>query len=294
MVNSKKILIIYNPNAGQKKAKLFRQVVHILKAFGAEIAVIETQYAGHAQIIAKEYRKGPYDIICAAGGDGTLNEVLNGLQPSALAVGIIPLGTANVMAKELNIQETPETISATLLSDVQKGCWLGKQEERYFSLMVSVGTDAKTINDVNLALKKLVGKSAYVLSFLKQILFYRPVAYEVMIDDVPYHAGAVIITKGKYYGGKFICAPKADLSQKEFHVVLMTEKDRWAALTNAVKMVLNWIPQDKSVQIVVGKTITIRSDCPASYQIDGDPGGRLPLTLSLSDTPVSILCGPID
>jgi len=289
MVTHQKILIIYNPHAGQKKRGLFAQTLALLRTASAEIDIKETTYAGHAREIAKKYKDGPYHKICAAGGDGTINEVLNGLYPCNLPLGIIPLGTANVLAKEILPAETPVIISKAIMEGTPKHCWLGKIEAQYFSLMVSMGPDAQTVLNVNLSIKKAIGKAAYALSFLKEIIFYRPVKYQVTIDGAVQQASAVIISKGKYYGGRYICAPDADLEKREFHIVLFKKTGRFSALGYALKMIFNMIPQDKSVEIITGKYITVHSDPIVSFQKDGDPGEKLPVTITLSNATIPIM-----
>ncbi|VAW06128.1 Transcription regulator [contains diacylglycerol kinase catalytic domain] [hydrothermal vent metagenome] len=290
MANPQKILVIYNPRAGQKKRRIFRQTLDHLKASAITVDVRETRYAGHAREIACNYKDGPYDKICAAGGDGTINEVLNGLYPSPLPLGIIPLGTANVLAKEISLIENPEKISEIILQDNRKDCWLGKVNGQYFALMASMGPDAEAVNEVNLSLKKKIGKAAYILSFLKQILIYRPVMFKVQANGKTHYASAVIISNGRYYGGEYLCAPDADMTKREFHIILFRKKGRFAALAYALKMITNKIPRDKSVQTVTAKNITISADQATHYQTDGDPGDFLPANITLSERPVSILC----
>ncbi len=291
MTSRQKILVIYNPCAGQKKRRFFQQALDLLKASAGKVDVMESSYAGHAREIARKYRDGPYNKICAAGGDGTINEVLNGMYPSPLPLGIIPLGTANVLAKEISLTESPERISETILQNTRKNCWLGKANGRYFALMASMGPDAEAVNKVNLSLKKKIGKAAYILSFLKQILIYHPVTFKVQAGDKTHYASAVIISNGRYYGGEYLCAPAADMAKREFHITLFRKTGRFAALVYALKMIANKIPQDKSIQTLAAENIAVSADRAAYYQTDGDPAGRLPVNITLSEKPISILCG---
>jgi len=284
-----KILIIHNPAAGQKTTKLFGRTLALLRASSSQIDIKETRASGHGRAIARTYKNGPYDKICAAGGDGTINEVLNGLYPSALPLGIIPLGTANVLAKEILPDEKAETIAKTILDGTAKDCWLGKIQDQYFSLMVSMGPDAQAVIAVNLSLKKIIGKAAYALAFLKQILCYRPIVYQVTIDGKAHPASAVIISKGQFYGGAYVSAPDGDIGKRAFQVLLFQNTGRFAALGYALKMIRGKIPYDKSVTIRPGTNITVSADHPACYQKDGEPGGQLPITITLSDAPLSLL-----
>ncbi len=283
------ILMIYNPAAGRARTRLFDRVVSCLRAAGAKVDIKRTEYAGHARDLAQQHRQGPYDRICAAGGDGTINEVINGLYPAPLPLGVIPLGTANVLAKELLSRESAEVIAETILHGEMKKCWLGTAGDRYFSLMASMGPDAEAVRRVNLRLKKHLGKVAYALAFLQQILTRRDATYHVTIDGKDHQAAAVIITRSKYYGGQYICAPDAGLDRKAFQVILMTKHGRRAALGYAVKMLRHKIPSDRSVRIIPATSLTIRADRPAACQLDGDPGPGLPLSLGLAQQPLTVL-----
>lgn len=286
-----KIAIIYNPTAGKQKARLFSDIIARLKTQDIELDLYQTCYAGHAIKIARDLKNAPYDKICAAGGDGTINEVLNGLYPSSLPLGVIPIGTANVLAKVLYPDETPKTITNVLVNGTEKNCYLGKSDKQYFSLMVSMGPDAEAVATVNPLVKKYLGKTAYALSFIKQIICYRHVTYDVDIDGTSHKAAAVIISKAQYYGGKYICAADADIGEKIFHISLFTKKGRWQALIYALKMISNKIPCDHSVEVITGNKIRIHSSQSASYQIDGDTGRKLPVSLSLLDQPITLLTG---
>lgn len=291
MRNTPRLLIIHNPNAGQKKADLFRAVIDELRSRDVPHTVVETTHAGHATEVAREFREGPYDRIVAAGGDGTLNEVINGMYPSALPLGLIPLGTTNVLAKEILPDETVATITDVLLQGASLTCWLGRAADRYFAFVVSAGPDAEAVNRVNLPLKKILGRTAYGLSFVRNLLWHRDIIYTVTVDGTTHEVGMVVVTRSKFYAGDYICAPDADLSHRSFQVILLPRHGRLPAIIYALKMILHKIPQDKSIRIITGATVEIRANQPAHYQIDGESGGALPLSLSLSQQPVSLLTG---
>lgn len=297
MNSAMRIVIIYNQQAGQKKTRLLDQVKNALETAGHAVDIINTTAPGHATSLARHYKEGAYDVICAAGGDGTIREVLAGLYPSPIPFGIIPLGTANVLAKEILPNEKPATIARVILQNHYKSSHLGivqrknRADDAYFGLMASVGPDAESVHHVNLRLKNHIGKAAYALSFLKQVLCRPPVTYRLTIEGVTYKVGAAILSKGKYYGGRFLCAPQADLSHPEFQVVMMPEIGRRAALVYAWKMLRNQIPSTPSVTTVTATAVYIESDRPACLQIDGDPGGPLPASFCLSEGSVTLLHG---
>lgn len=292
MTRQKHILIICNPKAGQNKSALLERVLKKIIAAGTNIKVIQTEYAGHATEIAQAATSAGYDKICAAGGDGTIREVINGIYPAQIPLGLIPLGTANVLAKECLSDETANSIAEAILGQSTLDCWLGRSSSGYFSLMASVGPDAESLIQVNLGLKKYFGKTAYGLSFLKHLVHYKPVLYRLTIDGVPYSAYAAIIAKGRYYGGKYICTPDAKLTERLFHIALMIKPGRLAALSYALKMMFNIFPKDPNVKMVTGTSLNVTASRPATVQIDGDPGGGLPAHFSLSAHTIPLLVSP--
>ncbi len=285
-----KILIIYNPTAGQRKRQKFGQVISLLKESNVTVNVLESQAAGHAEQLAAENGGANYDLIAAAGGDGTINEVINGHYPSQKPLGLIPLGTANVLAKEIGLDETPAGIVAALLSGNSIACRLGSINGRLYSLMISVGLDAFVVAEVNLGLKKSLGTGAYALSFLKQLIVSPKVVYTVTVDGQKYTAAGAIVTKGRYYGGKYICAPDALLTDDSIHVVILQGKGCFANMRYAWAMFANKLPLARDVIIIKAKEIAIKAqEGQVPFQVDGDCGGKLPVTICLSEKLINIV-----
>src|SRR5205814_703937 len=106
----RRILAVFNPVAGGNRRANFDRVVTALRAHGCTVSVVETARPGHAEAIARDAQADDFDIIAAAGGDGTINEVVNGLADRPMNLGLIPLGTANVLASEIGHGRTPEKI----------------------------------------------------------------------------------------------------------------------------------------------------------------------------------------
>ncbi|MDG1996239.1 MAG: diacylglycerol kinase family protein, partial [Emcibacteraceae bacterium] len=149
------IKIIYNPNAGKKSKEMLFNVLTELEVHKVRYDLEATQYAGHGIKIAKRLSKDDnVNLIIAAGGDGTINEVLNGIIGSSKKLGIIPLGTANVLAKEIGLKIHPKHIADTLIKQKSVKIFPAMINKKYFSLMASIGYDAHAVQNVNLKLKK--------------------------------------------------------------------------------------------------------------------------------------------
>lgn len=283
-----KILIIHNPRAGQRAQGRLQAVLDILRRNGLEISLQETTSGDHARKSAAE-QATDFDMIVAAGGDGTINDVMNGLYPLQTPLALIPLGTANVLAKEIGLSMKPALIARTIMEGEILPCWPGMVGTRYFSLMLSTGPDAHIVRSVSLPLKKIVGKWAYVFAFLKYLLSPPDITYRVTIDGALHEASAVIVTKGRYYASRYLCAPEAHLGTRKFQVILMEKSGRSSLLRYAVALTSSRIFKLKDVKILPAENVLIESDDNSPVQIDGDVAGMIPVKIGLAHSSLNLV-----
>ena len=287
----KRLLIILNPTAGGGRAnRKFSHIVDKLKRSDLTITVIETEYAGHGRLIAEQNVGNNYDMVVAAGGDGTLNEVLNGIYPHQIPFGIIPLGTVNVLAKEINLKCNADDIADCLIESHIVPIWIGVSNDQYFFLMVSAGLDSLSVAHVSSRLKKLIGKSAYALSFLWQVFKSKNVSYEVNENGKTHTASNVIVSNGRLYGGQYICAPEARLDEKCLYLLMATRTGRFNSIKYAYLMLTQQYPYCNSViSMPITKAIIRCNDANMPIQIDGDYGGNLPVEIGISEKSVNLV-----
>ncbi len=170
-----------------------------------------TKYPKHAMKLAKD-AKNDYDLVIVAGGDGTVNEVINGIANSKTALAIIPFGSTNVLALELgipfNVKKASELITNGKKIKMDLGYAKTNQESRYFSMMLSVGFDASLIKQINSKFKKRWGKWAYPLAGVKHLFKYK--WQNIHVKHKTHSIGYfVIISNSKYYAGEYQIAHKA-------------------------------------------------------------------------------------
>src|SRR6185503_18609071 len=213
--------VIFNPTAKGEKAKRFRR--H-LDAIGAECALKPTTAPGGGRALAAEAVREGFEVIVAAGGDGTLNEVLNGIgdEPDAFSrvrLGVLPLGTVNVFAREigmpLNLHRAWTVIrrgreSAIDLPQVEFGA-TGVSERRWFAQLAGAGLDAHAVELVDWNLKKKTGYLAYVVAGLKALRGEQS-KISTEHNSRPLTGEQVLIGNGRLYGGPFAVFPNANLS----------------------------------------------------------------------------------
>jgi len=285
----RRILVVFNPAAGGARRARFGRVVKSLLKHGCNITVMETAAVGHAETIARDISVADFDVIAAAGGDGTINEIVNGLIGKDIALGLIPLGTANVLADEIGLGRGADQIARTLASGPIKAIRVGRANGRRFTMMAGVGFDANVVHGVSLPLKKKVGALAYVWQALKQATFGRFDACDVTIDGAAHHPTSVVICNGRRYGGPFIAAPDASVNDDRFYVILMNGRGWFSVLRYGIGLMLGRLGHLHDVLLVPGREIVVKGVDQQPVQADGDIITTLPLTVTVDTAPLRVV-----
>ena len=300
-----RICVIFNPAARGNKARHFRR--H-LDEIGGRCAFKATAAPGDARRLAAEAVADGFDLIVAAGGDGTVNEVLNGLgdAPDGFGrarLGVLPLGTVNVFARELKIPLRLERAWQVLQRGNETKIDLpraefaadGKRQRRYFAQLAGAGLDARAIELVNWQHKQAVGPLAYVLAGLKALGEKKPAisASPRPAGDTPpggpraadSGAGAagelVLIGNGKLYGGPFEIFPGADLRDGALEVCLAPRVD-WPWLLRCVpEFVVRQRLPEQWVRRFRAAEFELTGEMAASFELDGEWAGRLPVVFAV-------------
>jgi diacylglycerol kinase (ATP) len=287
--NSRRVLVIFNPTAGARRRRKLDRVLRELARLGCAVTLRATQARGDAEAIARAADPAAYDLVAVAGGDGTINEVINGLAASPLPLALIPLGTANVLAHEIGLRLNARDIAQTTAAGAARDVYPGQVNDRRFVMMVGIGIDARIVEGIDPRLKRVGGKLAYVVSGFLSILRDRPVRYRLTIDGAPYTAAAAIVAKGHFYGGKFVLARDARLDAPTLQVVLLERPGRWNVVRYGVAIALGRIERLPDVRIVAARTVTIDGKAGEAVQADGDLAARLPLAISVAESPLFLI-----
>jgi YegS/Rv2252/BmrU family lipid kinase len=289
------VIVIYNPAAGQRRSGRLWRVLDILSGNGIQVALQETRYAGHAKILAREAAQQSGRLIVAAGGDGTIAEVANGLAGSSARLGVIPLGTANVLARELNLPRTPRAVAAALAFGRTRALWPGIARgvgpDRLFVQMLGVGLDAQVVHRLPGALKRALGRGAYVVQTLRELARYDYAPIRLRIDGQAAEAGSVIVTKGTLYAGQYMLAPGAKPGEPGFSVALFERSGPWSALMYGAALPLNLLPNAPGLRLIRASHVEILGHGQVPAQADGDPAGAVPITVVDAKSPIQIVIG---
>ncbi|MFL5285754.1 MAG: diacylglycerol/lipid kinase family protein [Rhodopila sp.] len=289
------MIVIFNPAAGRRRAHLLWRVLDVLVANGVRLDLAETHRAGHAEALAREAVLHGEPMVVAAGGDGTIAEVANGLIGSGTRLGVIPLGTANVLAHELGLPFAPRAVAAALAFGRTSPLWPGQANTldgtRLFVQMLGVGFDAQVVHNLPFPLKKVLGKGAYVLQSLREMSRYPFPSIRMLIDGAEAEAASVIISKGRLYGGPFRIAAGAVPGEPGFSVVLFERSGPAAAMMYGAALPLNLLAHAPGVRHVRAQRIEFLQNAAIPAQTDGDQAGWAPLSVTDAPAPIQVVVG---
>jgi len=290
------MLVIYNPTAGRRRVRRLWNVLDLLIAHGVRLEVVETGYPDHAREIARDAARRGAALVVAAGGDGTIAEVAGGLGGSGTSLGIIPTGTANVLAHELDLPTDPAEIASVLVSGRTRDLWPGVIESdigtRLFVQMVGVGFDAHVVHHISRPVKRALGRGAYVVQTLRELPRYAFPPIRLTVDGQEMEAGSVIIAKGTLYGGPYLLAPDARPDEPGFSVAVFEHGGIAHALLAGAALPLNQLGRIPGLRHLRASEIVVQAPAeklPA--QADGDPAGQTPLLVRDAAAPIPVLVG---
>jgi len=272
------IKLIANPIAGGDARQKIERARSCLEAQGCRVDLTLTAARGDARRAAAIARQAGCDRIVAAGGDGTLNEVINGLAPSAIPLAFLPLGTTNVFALEAGIPFDVERACVIAIRGTPQPVCLGLAGDTRFLLMAGAGFDADVVYRVSGSLKRWTGKLAYLVSGMRTLTGPPPAALEVVREDGTILSGYhVIIGNGRLYGGRFSVTPDASLREEALDVCLFLQKSRLSLLRCAARIAAGRRLAAADAESFKTRSVTVRG-AGVPVQIDGDFLGRLPMT----------------
>ncbi len=298
---AEKIILIGNPIAGGGAAFKIKRASDFLISKGYDVKLMFTGRKGDAEVFAAEAASQPVRLVIAAGGDGTYNEVANGLVRSSVPMAILPLGTTSVLALELNIPHAVKKALDIALNGTIETVHLGKitltrddslshqtsRVTRYFLLMAGIGFDAEATLAVNQRIKKFTGKVAYFLSGINTLLNYSPRPITLSIRQGPTDSApasnmtgySAIIGKASCYGGTFKATPDARLTEPDFYVFVIHKKNRRSLFRYIIGVIRGKHITFRDISYFKADEIIVEGESPV--QLDGDYEGTTPAKLEI-------------
>lgn len=218
------------------------KVTAALTGCGFSPELFLTRSAGDATLIARRTcaeQREPF--IVAGGGDGTVNNVINGLVPGAATLAVLPLGTSNVLARELGISSVVDAlqrIARGATRPLSVGLLEMAGEKHYFSLMAGIGFDGAVVEGVRLGEKKWLKQGAYLLFAIRYLGNWERDRFEVIADGERRECHSLVVCNASRYGGGFVLAREADIFSPGFRVVCVKGATRRGYLWFALKVLI--------------------------------------------------------
>jgi len=298
--------VVYNPASGRRRARRRAQIeeaARILSASHVDAAIVSTTSAGSATQIARDAVRGGCEMIVVCGGDGTINEVVNGIAGTRTPLAILPAGTANILAKELripwNIPAAARLIPKSRLVRIALGAATWRRSlpeapedssrkssfsrERCFLCAAGAGPDAAIVHGVRLGHKARLGILSYWLEGFRQFLSYPFPRFRVASPERELTASLLVVGRTKHYGGPFRITTGASLFEDQFEVVAYAGRSRMNLLPCLPAICLGFLQRMpgirkwKTSQIVC----TPLDDSEIFSQLDGEPAAALPVAFRI-------------
>jgi diacylglycerol kinase (ATP) len=276
-------VIIGNPNSGRAGDEVYLQrFAKILSSGGLTAEVLNTQYPNHATELASFAGDR---LVVAAGGDGTVNEVLNGLSLEA-TLAVLPLGTANVLARELGLPLDPVEACRRILKGERSRVDFGVATddvgaERRFACMAGIGFDAKVISAVTPRLKRYLRRLAFQLTAFRVLFGNRFPTLEILLGDEIHTARFAIIANGQYYGGDYRVSGPGLLTSGEFETILV-ERVSDLLRPDVFAGIMTRRPLNRAMKSFTSTEVHARAPgAEVPVQLDGELWGGLPMSFRI-------------
>ena len=298
-------LLIHNPNAGNggnARRRLVDQARRILSENGIEAELTETTGPGHATEIAQQATRDRRQLVITCGGDGTLNEVVNGLTNQQnghrVPLALLPGGTANILAKELDvpwdIPQAARQIAGGEVREVALGLATPLEQpekKRYFLSVAGAGPDGMIVYSVDLGLKARVGILAYWWQGAREVLRYTFPRFRVRAGHRQVEATLAIVGRTKNYGGPFKITDQADLFEDQFEVMALTTQSGLKYLSYLPTLWMGNLRKEEDVYFWKAETLVCEplDGKPVYAQVDGEPLARLPVEFSIVPRALKLL-----
>jgi YegS/Rv2252/BmrU family lipid kinase len=288
----KRFLIIHNPIAGMRRRWMLHEVCRHLRARGAKLTIVEAEGLDDDRRLASEAaRSRTFDAVIAAGGDSTVRGVATGLVGTELPLGIISVGTGNVLVHEIGMRHGPRAVGECLMEGPTIPITMGSANDHPFALMAGVGFDARVLARLDTAWKRRMGKLAYLWAVLSELVA-RPPFFEVSIDGQVRHCTWLIVTKAKRYGGPFQIAPEQHLQSERFSAVIINARTGLELAGVVLAIGLGRAEKHPQVEIISCSRVVVPRGQTVATQLDGEVFTPPPLDIRMDPRSLQLIVSP--
>jgi diacylglycerol kinase (ATP) len=280
-------LIILNPAADSERAQ--RRQAHV-KSLARDCVVCATTYTGEAEAMARRGAAEGFEKIVAAGGDGTINEVVNGLAGTGTMLGLLPIGTMNVFATELGLPvHDLELCWDIVKGDNTRAVDLPKANQKFFVQLAGVGLDAQVVKETSAQLKRSFGPLSYVISAV-QIAARKPPKLFIQSEDASIDEGSfVLVGNGRLYGGPFPFFKRAALDDGLLDVIVFKRLGYLEIIKYLQDVVFSSNIRVPEIEYFQTARLRVESDQTVPVELDGELVGNCPVEFSLQESSLRVL-----
>ncbi len=268
-----RVKLILNPIAGRGRgARTKELLLAALRDSGVDFDASFTGQHGAGRLLAKQAVSEGFEIIIAAGGDGTVNEVVNGLAGSGARLGVVPLGTGNDFASMVGMPRDPVAALRRILYGRGMAVDLCRVNDRYYASSVGAGFDGAVAYTANQRFKHLRGLIVYVLSVFATIMSYRPYRVRVTIDGRVMEKEILLmaVANSRSYGGGMLVTPGAAVDDGLFEICLVEKMGKFRIALNLPRFIKGWHLSMPEVTMLRGSEVRIEAEEPLFFQADGE------------------------
>lgn len=286
----RRLLLIANPISGGGRGRVLGPALaEALRQRGVHAECFLTTAAGAGEARAREAGSEPWDALVAIGGDGTVNEVLNGMPDPNRPLGMLPLGTANVLAIELGLPKKIAEAADVLAAGHTRSLAIGRCNGRRFLLFAGVGVDGAVVQRLHQVRTGTLGKRKWAGPILHTLWHWPQFALRATMPDGEVLDGlsSVLVTRVRDYGGVVKLPPEVACDSGLLHVLCFRQRSRLAWLWLGMRGLCRQLRAGGKLQL--RSVASVRVDGDAPYQLDGDFGGSNPVAIDLLPQPARII-----
>jgi diacylglycerol kinase (ATP) len=285
-----RFFVVHNPNAGASACRHFDRVIALLKALGASLECVHTSRHGEGMRAAADAAlSARFDAVVAAGGDGTAHDVASGLLGTPVPLGIIPMGTANVVAREVGLPTSSDRIADMLMNGKVSTIPVGEINGQPVLFVVGIGFDAEAVRQFETAGTRKIGQAGFVMPVLNALLSERSRSLKVTTDHGSSEAQWVIVTRARHYAGGFLLSKDAGVTRSTFHVVRFSGRGPLVRLRQLAALAGGLVSFDRDVSIEVTNWVRVEGDIDFPVQVDGEVHGALPVEIRIHPQRLQII-----
>ncbi len=293
--------LIYNPSARALDLKGMDEidrVLEVLHGAGHHFTLERTRGPRTGADVGRECVKKGADLILVAGGDGTINEVANGVVHSEVPFGVLPGGTANILATELGLTGPMDTLARGV------GDWVshrisvgllttGSSVQRYFLMVAGVGLDAHIVTQVDPDLKRIQGKFSYWVAGMGE--FARELdEFDAIVGESVRPVTFALASRVRNYGATVVITPDASLLRNDFAIALFEGRNTFRYLSYLGGVITNKLEAVEGATLLHAKSAEFkpRGEEPVYVEVDGELAGELPAKVEIAENALTLMTPP--